>query len=181
MDENFCTALEYGLPPTGGWGLGIDRFTMMLTDKNNIKEVSRRFKGVVLIRGQGEGRETVREGEGEGWLTRTTSRRWVGDGRLLQSNGGSKGENAGDDGHGNWSELQPCSPCCSLFFLLSGCSSLSQAAKQTVTVSLCAAKVPLTIPRPSLPAGAALPGNEARCRRQGCRSCRERGRPAHCE
>ena len=40
IDENFCTALEYGLPPTGGWGFGIDRFTMMLTDKNNIKEVS---------------------------------------------------------------------------------------------------------------------------------------------
>jgi len=39
IDDNFCTALEYGLPPTGGWGFGIDRFTMMLTDKNNIKEV----------------------------------------------------------------------------------------------------------------------------------------------
>ncbi|XP_061077746.1 lysine--tRNA ligase isoform X2 [Conger conger] len=39
IDETFCTSLEYGLPPTAGWGMGIDRLTMFLTDSNNIKEV----------------------------------------------------------------------------------------------------------------------------------------------
>ncbi|KAL9654668.1 hypothetical protein ABK040_006730 [Willaertia magna] len=39
MDEDFCTSLEYGLPPTGGWGVGIDRLTMILTNNYNIKEV----------------------------------------------------------------------------------------------------------------------------------------------
>jgi len=39
LDEGFITALEYGLPPTGGWGAGIDRLTMLLANRNNIKEV----------------------------------------------------------------------------------------------------------------------------------------------
>lgn len=37
IDETFCTSLEYGLPPTGGWGMGIDRMAMFLTNSNNIK------------------------------------------------------------------------------------------------------------------------------------------------
>ncbi|CAJ1966884.1 unnamed protein product [Cylindrotheca closterium] len=39
MDDSFVAALEHGLPPTGGFGLGVDRLTMFLSNKNNIKEV----------------------------------------------------------------------------------------------------------------------------------------------
>lgn len=39
FDEPYCVAMEYGLPPTAGWGMGIDRMTMFLTDTDSIKEV----------------------------------------------------------------------------------------------------------------------------------------------
>ena len=39
MDQDYISAMEYGMPPISGWGMGIDRIVQLLTNSSNIKDV----------------------------------------------------------------------------------------------------------------------------------------------
>jgi lysyl-tRNA synthetase class 2 len=54
MDEDFLAAMEHGMPPMSGWGMGIDRFICLLTDQENLRDVIL----FPLMKPAGEGQQT---------------------------------------------------------------------------------------------------------------------------
>ncbi|CZT51901.1 related to lysyl-tRNA synthetase (lysine--tRNA ligase) [Rhynchosporium secalis] len=72
IDESYLEALEYGLPPTGGWGAGVDRIVMMFSGAKRISDVLSfgSLRNVVNLGREGSLKKVAVEGKEESLLTR---------------------------------------------------------------------------------------------------------------